>query len=289
MNTETFPIVACTSTDLDAAAATDLVERGGVLWLTDLGFELLDSERALLTPQVADGKSKNISYQPASRTVAGCRDDAPTRAALTAMLGRFSQGALARFAQLFPAYAGQLRPGLASYRPLSIVGRQTSARKDDRRLHVDAFASRPNQGWRILRLFTNIDPQGAPRVWNVGEPFDAYARRLYPRVPRYSAAAARWLKRLHVTKSLRTEYDHVMLQMHDLGKLDDDYQRSAPALRHEFPPQTSWICFTDQVLHAALAGQYLLEQTAYVPVQCLRHPERSPLRVLEGLAGHALA
>ena len=56
-----------------------------------------------------------------------------------------------------------------------------------------------------------------------------------------------------------------------------------------FPPGTTWLCFTDLVLHAALAGHCALEQTFHLPVAAMAHPERSPLRVLEGLAGRALA
>src|SRR5437879_4456654 len=54
-------------------------------------------------------------------------------------------------------------------------------------------------------------------------------------------------------------------------------------------PDTSWIVFTDQVLHAAIAGRHMLEQTFHLPVAAQRFPERSPLRVLERLAGRRLA
>jgi hypothetical protein len=36
-------------------------------------------------------------------------------------------------------------------------------------------------------------------------------------------------------------------------------------------------------MHAALGGQHLLEQTFHLPVAAMRHPERSPLRILERL------
>jgi hypothetical protein len=55
-----------------------------------------------------------------------------------------------------------------------------------------------------------------------------------------------------------------------------------------FAAGSTWLCFTDQVLHAALSGHCALEQTFHVPVAAMEHPERSPLRVLEGLAGRAL-
>ena len=66
-----------------------------------------------------------------------------------------------------------------------------SWRADDRRLHVDAFPSRPNYGERILRVFTNVNPDGEPRVWRVGEPFEAVARRFLPRAKPYSRGRPR--------------------------------------------------------------------------------------------------
>ncbi|MHA0111145.1 Kdo hydroxylase family protein [Klebsiella pneumoniae] len=39
--------------------------------------------------------------------------------------------------------------------------------------------------------------------------------------------------------------------------------------------------FTDQVSHAALAGQFCLEQTFLLPVTAQQFPEKSPLRILE--------
>jgi hypothetical protein len=37
-----------------------------------------------------------------------------------------------------------------------------------------------------------------------------------------------------------------------------------------------------------MGGQYMLEQTLYLDVQRQRHPETSPLRVLERLKGRPL-
>lgn len=56
----------------------------------------------------------------------------------------------------------------------------TSWRKDDSRLHVDAFPSRPNYGERIIRIFTNINPHGEARSWRVGEDFTQLASRYLP-------------------------------------------------------------------------------------------------------------
>src|SRR5207249_650859 len=84
-------------------------------------------------------------------------------------------------ARTAPRYAPHLQTGKTSYRPRP-AEQAVSLRKDDRRLHVDAFPSQPAQGRRILRVFRNIHPAGAPRVWQVGEPFAAYAARFLPGV-----------------------------------------------------------------------------------------------------------
>jgi hypothetical protein len=266
----------------------DWLERGRVLLLPRSPFALNAEEKRLLDPAVSDGKAKNIRFDPDSAMLGGSALQGTRREALAAMMARFSQQARALVLGLFPSYEQRLQTRLVSFRPIGVEGRPASARKDDSRLHVDAFASRPNQGQRILRVFTNLNPHGQPRVWNVGEPFEAFARRFLPRIPSYSPLLAGWLERLRITKSRRTEYDHIMLHLHDLGKLDLDYQRSAPAERVEFQPGSAWICYSDQVLHAALAGHYMMEQTFFLPVAGMVHPEHSPLRVLERLAGRPL-
>ena len=82
---------------------------------------------------------------------------------------------------------------------------------------------------------------------------------------------------------------HIMLQMHDRAKLDDDYQQNADKITFAFAPGSTWIVFSDRVLHAALSGQYLLEQTFNLPVSIMQDESRSPLRILEELYQRKLA
>ena len=79
-----------------------------------------------------------------------------------------------------------------------------------------------------------------------------------------------------------------MLGLHDRAKADLDYQRASAQREVRFAPGTTWICYSDQVMHAAAAGQYMLEQTTHLPLAALYEPERSPLAVLERLAGRQL-
>jgi 3-deoxy-D-manno-oct-2-ulosonic acid (Kdo) hydroxylase len=91
-----------------------------------------------------------------------------------------------------------------------------------------------------------------------------------------------------VTKTPRTAYDALMLQLHDRMKEDAAFQRESPQTAVDFPAGSTWLAFTDQVSHAAMSGQYQLEQTFLLPVDAMQQPERSPLRILEQLKGRAL-
>ena len=128
------------------------------------------------------------------------------------------------------------------------------------------------------------------RVWRVGEPFEAMAQTLLPRHPRGRCpGAARCCAALHVTKGVRSAYDHLMLGLHDRAKADLDYQRDCAQQVVRFAPGTTWLCFSDQVMHAAVSGQYMLEQTIHLPRGRAYDPARSPLAILERLTGRALA
>jgi len=183
--------------------------------------------------------------------------------------------------------ASKLTRARSSYRPQGAVGRDVSWRKDDSRLHIDAFPSRPNQGERILRVFTNVNPE-EDRVWRVGEPFETMAKTLLPRIPDPVPGSSAVLAALHVTKGRRSIYDHLMLNLHDQAKADLVYQRNCAQEMVRFAPGTTWLCFSDQVMHAAVSGQFMLEQTIHLPVSALYDPARSPLAILERLTGRSL-
>jgi hypothetical protein len=205
------------------------------------------------------------------------------------MMQRFSDQAQGLLRGLFPGYASALERARTSFRPTEIAGRQYTPRHDDTRLHVDAFPSRPLAGRRILRVFSNIADDGSVRKWKVGEPFGDFAPKFLGRLKPPPPGAAWVMKTLALTKAPRTPYDHLMLSLHDQAKFDAGYQASAPQIALDIPAGATWFCFTDQVLHAALAGHCCLEQTFHLPVEAMAEPARSPLRVLERLKGRNLA
>ena len=87
----------------------------------------------------------------------------------------------------------------------------------------------------------------------------------------------------------RSGYDHLMLNLHDCAKEDMKYQQECDQRVVEFAPGTTWLCFSDQVMHAAVSGQYMIEQTINLPVSALYDPQRAPLAILERLTGKKLA
>jgi len=285
-----FPDTDWSAAPTDRAPTTHvehLLEAGHVLCFPHLAFALSVEEQRLLTPAISDGKAKNISLRD-DGSIRGASGTAQDQSDLRAMIRRFSTQAQNLVDRLFPHYHGKLRAAKASYRPMQVEGRDTSWRKDDTRLHVDAFPSNPVHGVRLLRVFTNLNPAGAPRKWRVGEPFpdflQRFATRLTPPVPG-SAAVMRALK---ITKSRRTDYDHYMLQLHDKVKADLAYQKDGPQRDVDFAPGTTWVVFSDQVLHAVMGGQYMMEQTFYLEPAHQLYPHTAPLKVLEDMLGRAL-
>jgi len=263
------------------------LEAGDVLFFPRLRFSVDPAEESLFTPAIL-GSAKNASYDPAADRLGGTSATGSDAATLRAFIRRFSDASAALVEFLFPSYRGQVRRGRASFRPAEIAGRTTSWRKDDTRLHVDSFPATPSGGRRILRVFTNVNPEGRVRSWRIGDDFDAVAARFADRLRPPLPGAGLALALLRVTKTPRSAYDALMLQLHDRMKEDDEFQRTSPQTAVDFPAGSTWLAFTDQVSHAAMAGQYQLEQTFLLPVAAMTEPDRSPLRVLERLKGKRL-
>ena len=266
---------------------TAAVEAGKVLYFPRLGFAVQPEEQALLREDTLAPKSRNVSLG-ADGVLKGAAGSAQEQQALAAMVGRFRQQALQLVDDLLPEYKGQLRVAPTSFRPKQVETRAQSVRADDQRMHVDAFPSRPSYGERLLRVFTNLNPHGVPRVWRVGEDFETIARRFLPQAKPYRLWQAKLLNAVHATKSLRSEYDHLMLQLHDLMKFDEQYQKNGTQVTVPFPPGSVWVCFSDQATHAVMSGQFMMEQTLYLPPGKEVDPQASPLAILTRLVGRPL-
>ena len=144
------------------------------------------------------------------------------------------------------------------------------------------------QNLRILRFFANVNPNGKPRTWRIGEPFDQLAKRFHPKMRGPFPGSSKCLQLLHITRKYRTRYDHYMLQLHDKMKADQGYQQSVDQQVVDLPAKSCWMVFTDSVSHAAMAGQFCFEQTFYLPISAMQDIKRSPQHVMQQELGQVL-
>lgn len=267
--------------------AVRTLEEGGVLIFPQLSFAIEDGESQFVSPTIL-GKSKNVSFDISTGQLRGSSVSEAERRLLQAMLQRFAIYSNDLLCNLLPHYKANLIQSRTSFRPAEVAGRKSSWRKDDTRLHVDSFPSTPVQDKRILRVFSNVNPNGQCRHWRLGESFESIAKRYLPSIPSPVWGSSQLLQLCGITRGRRSVYDHIMLQMHDRMKADLDYQKNGEQVNYEFPPGSTWMTFTDQVPHAVMKGQHLLEQTFYLPVSSMQHPSKSPLHILERLSGRKL-
>lgn len=279
------------------------LEAGRVLFFPGVPFELPADDRSFLISQKQTGSRfhKNISYRPKLDILRGVSAESATdRERLHKIMRAYSRE-ITRFITAFLApYGRKLALDFASFRPLEEQGRDLPLHKRNDLLHVDAFPTRPTRGARILRVFNNLNPL-APRIWRTGEPFhelasrfatdagiDRYAAQARSPLFRMRRSATGLFRNLGVPLRDRSAYDLFMLHFHDWLKENEPYQ-TEDHTRSEFPPGSTWMCYTDGVPHAALSGQYALEHTFIIPREALVASELAPITVLEKLSGTALA
>jgi len=262
-------------------SAVDALEQGQVVYMPKLSFDLTPDEKALLRPDIVSGKAKNICFDSRNQISHSTSLQGKERDTLNTMMRRYADFSCALISHLMPYDMSKIEQARTSFRPVEVFGRPSSYRKDDTRLHVDAFPSTPMHGKRILRVFNNVNPDGKARVWRLGEPFQNVAQRFLPKVRAPFPGSATLLRAIKATRTKRTAYDHYMMRIHNAMKADVAYQKSVSQTEFHFPPGATWLVFTDQASHAAMTGQYLFEQSFYLPVSAMMDESRSPLRVLE--------
>lgn len=275
------------------------LEAGNILFFPQTPFAFPDDDLEFLLSRKQTDASfhKNIAYRPAEDRITGLDKSAagPDIDRLRAIVAGYSQRAMQFLSELLSPYAGKWKLDFASYRPLEEQGRPARLRARNDLPHVDAFPTRPTNGDRILRLFTNINP-AQNRVWITSQTFDVIGPQFAKMIgiPKRSSpnAFAKTLrgiaKAAHLPGANRSPYDDFMHRCHNAMKEDGQFQQSCPKQRWEFPPHSTWMVFTDFVSHAVLQGQYALEQTFIISRDAMVRPELSPLRILESLVGYPL-
>ena len=280
------------------------LEEGKIVSFNNIPFDFPEGDREFLLSQKQSSFKghKNISYRPAKDLLRGAaEDDAELSRRLHEVMRNYSNQVIQFLTRFLAPYAPHWSLDFATFRPLQEQGRDLPLHKRNDLLHVDSFPSRPTHGGRILRCFTNINPNES-RVWATTEGFETLAERFaldagLSTIARRAASPAHalrkgvapLLKAIGVKGADRSPYDQFMLRFHDFLKENADYQQKWEKIRLEFPPFSTWMVFTDSVPHAALSGQYALEQTFIVPMLAMVVPQKAPIRVLESLCGTALS
>ena len=279
--------------------ALEALERGNILLFPENPFPISAADRAaLLGAGQADGNfHKNIAYRPVSGAITGLGKTNPgEEAAIRLAMENYSRAAIRFMEGFLSQYNTLWRTDYASFRSIEEEGRALPLKKRNDLLHTDAFPTRPTNGGLILRFFTNINPV-KPRDWMTSDPFAALA-------PRYAKAAGlgnsdspllsvkRGILRAGRAAGLpvvdRSPYDQFMLGFHDFLKMNAEYQRDSAKYRFSFPPDATWMVFTDVVPHAVLAGRYALEQTMIIARESLVSRENAPASILERISGRKL-
>src|ERR1700761_7973559 len=172
-------IVDVTNFDLKRAPwHCDQLERGKVLFFSHVPFAFPDADREFLLSQKQTESRfhKNISYRPAKDILKGVDEGSPDRERMNTIMRGFSSSVTNFISQFLAPYAGKMKLDFASFRPLEEQGRDLSLHKRNDLLHVDAFPTRPTHGGRILRVFTNVNPD-ANRIWKITDRFDVLAKQ----------------------------------------------------------------------------------------------------------------
>ncbi len=130
--------------------AVNALENGKVIFMPQLSFAINENEQHLLSPSYLKDK-KNISYNKLNGQLRGVTCSETDKILFTQLCDRYATYSKQLIHQLFPMYTKAFLTGRTSFRPAEIYGRKApSYKKDDTRLHVDAFPSSPTHGKRIL-------------------------------------------------------------------------------------------------------------------------------------------
>lgn len=274
------------------------LEAGNILFFPKIPFTFPQDEIDFLLKQKQTSTKgrKNIAYKPDQDLITNHDStDEVLSQKLHEVMKNYSQRVTSFLSELLSPYKNEWKIDYASFRPFQEKGRNLRLRARNDLLHVDAFPTRPLHGARILRFFTNINPNES-RKWMTTLPFGDLAAQFggkkgvpFPSEVGYgfkdnlSRKVKEMICKTGIKIPLRSPYDQFMLNMHHFLKENSEFQKNCPKDHWEFPPQSCWAVYTDLVSHAALSGQFALEQTILVPQWALLQPEKSPVSILERL------
>ncbi len=143
------------------------LEIGNIVLLEVTPFSIPEEDRELLLGRkpASSAYHKNIAYRPNEDRVTGLDASEEHEAGeLRRILRSYSQQAINFVDTVLTPYAERWKPDYASFRPIEEKGRPARLHARNDLLHFDSFPTRPTNGARILRVFTNINP-AQNRIW----------------------------------------------------------------------------------------------------------------------------
>ena len=203
------------------------VENGKVLSSRICVSRLKAANRRCSIPRSPIRSARTSASHPTAAHCMAWLGNEVTQSAVRSLIERYRTNARTLVDGLFPEYNGKLRVAPTSLRLHQVEtranvvaqGRQPLAR---RRLSVAAQSRRAHPARVHQRQSARRAARLACRraVRGNGE---AFLPRIKPQIP----GAAGCMNLLHITKSPRSEYDHLMLHLHDAMKADLEYQKRA--------------------------------------------------------------
>jgi 3-deoxy-D-manno-oct-2-ulosonic acid (Kdo) hydroxylase len=291
---ECRPALHFNANQFTSADLHERLEGGELVSFCPCPFALPEGkERAFLFEQRLHSSKKNISYDPETEEVTGFAYQSDAQEdRLVRIMQTFAGAAQDWLSGVLPRYARDWRVDRASYRPEEEATRKLRLTARNDLLHIDAFPTRPTQGYRLLRLYVNIHLTD-PRVWVTSETFERLLAEYGGDIglPNLFTEGWAWrfgqglLSMFQAGSGQRTVYDRFLLRFHHFLKTNDHFQERAPKRFWTFPPGTAWLAFTDALSHADLRGRFALEQSFFVAPQSLALPERAPAALLERACG----
>ena len=217
------------------------LEEGHILYLPKSPIVPPEADLNFLLRQCQSGASyhKSVAYRPLRDKITGFRGDAKgSKERPLTIMRNHSRQCTGFVNMLLSPYAGAWNLDYASFRPEEEEGRQLRLRARNDLLHVDAFPTRPTNGDRILRLFTNINPRQSRR-WVTTRTFNALVPQFAPSllsVPnaleKVRKSALYWICKVAQSMGLpvvaRSPYDDSMLRFHHFLKENQNFQVQSP-------------------------------------------------------------
>jgi hypothetical protein len=292
---ETCSLPALDPSAMEPASLEERLERGEVVFFPSCPFSLPvgDDRRFLLEQQLGGRVHKNIGYDPRLARASGFLwRDAIQAERLRSLLADFSGTTTEWLAQTLPRYSRSWKLDRVSFRPEEEATRRLRLTARNDLLHVDAFPSRPTNGWRILRVFANVNLT-EPRIWITSDPFAKLLERYGADAGLPGRTSTGWSRRLRhgmlrifrPDRQLRSDYDDFMLRFHNFLKTNDEFQERCRKRFWKFPPSSAWMVITDTASHAALRGRFALEHSYFLAPESLAIPQESPAALLEEACG----